>query len=390
MGVIGTGNRGVSLMNIALRLDASITALCDLNPAAAERSADIVLKQTGRKPALFSGDAQAYRRLLEREDLDAVVIATPEPLHARMSMHAMQAGKHVLSEVAAATTLDDGWALIEAVDKTGRTYMMAENCCYYRSNLAVLNMVRSGLFGELTYAECGYVHELRQMYFRPDGSLTWRGELGAMPWNWYPTHAIGPVAQWMGINHGDRFSELIAMAGSNAGIDAYTRRFPAGSAAHSTKFPGDSVVCLIQTEKGRLIELRLDLTSPRPHPSTTYFNLQGSRASYKDEEDERRIWIESRSKSYDWESFAPYLKEFDSDLWQQHEQEAKVTGHGGADYFTVRAFVQCVQSGSPSPINVQDAVSWSSIIPLSGNALRSKARAQQFPDFTSGKWKHPA
>ena len=112
--------------------------------------------------------------MLQRDDLDAVIIATPMQIHAAMSIDAMQAGKHVLSEVAAAMTIDECWGLIHAAEKTGKIYMLSENCCYYESVMAILNMVQKGIFGELTYAECGYVHDCSSLMFEGSGALTWR------------------------------------------------------------------------------------------------------------------------------------------------------------------------------------------------------------------------
>ena len=145
--------------------------------------------------------------------------------HARMSIDALSAGKAVLSEVAAATTLDDCWALVRAVEQTGGFYMMAENVCYYRDLLAVLNMVRKGVFGELAYGECGYVHDCRYLDFAADGSLPRAGEqthneVG----NRYPTHSVGPMARFMDINGADRFVSLVSMSSRSFGPQHYAAK----------------------------------------------------------------------------------------------------------------------------------------------------------------------
>ena len=85
------------------------------------------------------------------EVVDIVVVATPMPLHAPQSIQALQAGKHVLSEVTAAVSLEECWRLLQAAQASGTTYMMAENYCYFRENVLIREMARKGLFGELYF-----------------------------------------------------------------------------------------------------------------------------------------------------------------------------------------------------------------------------------------------
>ncbi|NCO89948.1 MAG: Gfo/Idh/MocA family oxidoreductase, partial [Armatimonadetes bacterium] len=175
-GFIGVGGRGTGLLQQALAHEGvEVTAICDIDEAHLNRGIDLVRKARGNEPAGHSAGPTDYRRLLTRDDVDAVLIATPMQLHGRMAADSLRAGKHVLSEVAAAVTVDECLDLVRAQKESGRTYMLAENVCYYRANLIVLNMIEQGLFGELTYAECGYVHDCRSLLFNGDGSLTWRG-----------------------------------------------------------------------------------------------------------------------------------------------------------------------------------------------------------------------
>jgi predicted dehydrogenase len=331
-----------------------------------------------------------YRRLLDRSDLDAVVIATPMKDHAVMSVDALRAGKHALSEVAAGCTLEECWALVEAVEDTKKLYMLSENCCYQQSCMMVLNMVQQGVFGDLTYAECGYVHDCRPIKFESDGSLTWRGELARDNiGNLYPTHSLGPVAQWMGINRRDRLVSLVSMTTRQASIERYAAaRFGKDSPAARVRFAvGDSTSTLIRTRNGAVIDLRYDTASARPHPSTTYYALQGLKASYESDGD--RIWIEELTRDYAWEPLSKYAQQYEHPSWKRWQEEAKKTEHGGADFFVVREFVRAVRAGGPSPIDVYDAVTWSSIIPLSAESIRGGGKPIEIPDFTRGKWKAP-
>jgi len=388
-GFIGVGGRGTYLLRLILQLpEVKVTAICDINEGNLKRAIKMVGEKDGTQLPGYSKGPFDYRRLLERNDVDAVVIATPVPLHAPMAVDAMRAGKHAFSEVAAATTLDDCWALVETTEKTGRLYMMAENCCYMRPQMMILHMVQQGLFGDFTYAECGYVHDCRNLKFNADGSLTWRGEMARdMIGNLYPTHSLGPVAHWLGINRGDRLVSLVAMTTRQAAFELYAaKRFGKDSPAAKIKFAvGDSTTTLIRTAKGVVIDLRYDTASARPHPTTCYYGLQGTTASYDSDGD--KIWIEGRSKEKTWEALSKYAEEYDHPMWKKYESKAQKTAHGGGDFFPLREFLRAIRTGGPAPVDVYDAAAWSSIIPLSAESLRSKNKPIAIPDFTRGKWK---
>lgn len=391
LAVIGTGGRGTHLLRLFLDAGVQVPALCDVREGNLNRAIDVVEKARGAKPEGYSRGPKDYQRMLQRDDLDAVVIGTPMQVHAEMSIDAMRAGKHVFSEVAACMTLDECWGLVRAAEETKQTYMLAENCCYGREMMAVAAMVRRGVFGPLTFAECGYVHDCRGLVFDGEGKLTWRGEMMRdFRGNLYPTHSLGPVAQWLGIHRGDRMVSLVAMETRQAGMDHFVAaRFPPDHPARKIEFPsGDSVSVLIRTAKGALIDLRYDLSSARPVPSTTYYSLQGTKASY----DSRiaSVWIEGRSKGHQWEPFAAYAKEFDDPLWTRSADEAAGAGHGGMDYFVVRAFLDALARGARPPVDVYDAAAWSAIIPLSGKSIAEGGKPQDFPDFTGGKWETQA
>jgi len=383
-GFIGIGGRGTGLLQLTLTMGGiEVPAVCDIDPSRLA-AAQGILQAAGRPaPATYGDRPHAYRRLLARDDIDAVVIATPMQLHAEMAVDALRAGKHVLSEVAAAVTLEQCWDLVRAVRETGRTYMLAENVCYYRQNLMVRELLSRGVFGDLTYAECGYVHDCRFLMVQPDGRLTWRGELAKQcAGNWYPTHSLGPVAQWLDINGSDRLDRLVSYSTKSVGLARYAREslgLPAESV--SKDFAGDSNACLIRTRKGRVIDLRFDVSSTRPTLSTTYFSLQGEKASYEDRFGER-IYIEGRSPEHTWESIDPYLTEFAHPLWTRWHEVADASGHGGADFYSIQEFADCLREGRPAPIDVVDAATWSCIIPLSARSLLAGGEPQEIPDFT--------
>ena len=387
LGVIGIGGRGTYLLGVALKAGAEVPALCDIDPAALARGTAIVEKERGKKPEGYGNGPKDYQRMLRRDDLDAVLVTTPMQLHAAMSIDALRAGKHALSEVAAAMTVDECWGLVRAAEETGKVYMLAENCCYWYHCLMILNMVQKGLFGELTYAECGYVHDCRSLLFQGDGSLTWRGEMARdCCGNVYPTHSLGPVAQWLGINRGDRFVSLVAGKTTSGALNDYVaKRFPEGHPARQIRFKlPDSTTTLIRTAKGALIDLRFDMCSARPAPTTTYYGLQGVKASYDSRG--QTLWLDGRTPGVRWEELSKYMKEFEHPKWTSHGAEARAAGHEGADYFPIREFAEAVRSGGQPPIDAADAAAWSCIIPLSAKSIAEGGAPQEIPDFTKGKW----
>jgi predicted dehydrogenase len=298
----------------------------------------------------------------------------------------MRTGKDVLSEVAAAMTLDECWALVRAQQETGRTYMLAENCCYWPHLLMIRKMVEEGLFGEITYAECGYVHDCRSLAFDGQGQLTWRGEMARdYGGNLYPTHDLRPIAKCIGINRGDRLLSLVAMESRRDSIETYVAtRFAADHPARKVRFKlADSTNVLIRTAKGILIDQRFDMYSARP-AAGPYHALQGVRGSYDSRL--KSVWIEGSSSSQQWESQDAYAKQFEHPLWTDLAERAKGSGHGGADFFVVYDFLETVRNGGPAPVDVYDAAAWSSIIPLSGKSIAEGGTVQEIPDFTEGRW----
>ena len=383
IGFIGVGDRGTGLLrNILVHPEVDVPVICDINEANLRRALDIVEKARGYRPEGFSKGPEDYRTMCARDDFRAVLIATPQELHARMSVDAMQAGKFVGSEVPACTTIDECWDLVRTERKAKTGYMLLENYRYSQVVMQVTNMAAKGVFGELTYAECAYIHEIRGMRFNNDGSLTWRGEnvlknIGDL----YPTHSIGPVCGWMGINRTDRLVSMVTMASKPAALHEYAaRRFGKNSAPARMEFlNGDTNNTLIRTAQGRLIAVRYDTASPRPSGMGQY-SLQGTRGSYLSSFGEHKVYVEGRSPEHKWEAPEKYRREFEHPYWAERGAEALKTGHSGGDYFVLSDFLEAIRTGA-SPIDVYDAATWSAIRPLSALSLERGSSAVEIPDF---------
>ena len=382
--VVVGARRGKTFIRTARHAGLELSGVCDTKPEALALWKD--------EPGIRLYDR--YEQILDDPSVDAVCLATPADLHAAQSIEALQAGKHVISEVPALRTLEEGAALIEAVRRTGRTYMMAENYCYCREVLMVQNMVEQGVFGELIYASGAYIHDIRKMLFDSNGSLTWRGErrhyaLG----NSYPTHSMGPVCRWLGINRTDRLATLSSFQSKSLAVQTFAARLlPERTEYHQPDFfvAGDTCSSSILTDNRVLIDCRVDWTSVRPHDMFRY-ELQGTEASLFMRDGTAQFWIEGYSEACptgeakDWDPIDKFAADFEHPLWRAHGEEAKAEGHGGGDYFVLREFAEAVREGRSPAIDVYDAVAWSSVMPLSAESVQAGGQPVPFPEIARGR-----
>lgn len=384
--MVGVGSRGTTLLRYLLDLPGvEFPALCDINEANLARAQGIVEKARGRRAEGYSSGLEDFRRLAAREDLDAVITATPWEWHTPVAVAAMKAGKYAATEVPAAITLEECWELVNTSERTGMPCMILENVCYYRNVLMILNMIRQGIFGELVHCEGGYQHHIRKL--RSDGEITWRGMHSVRrDANLYPTHPIGPIAWWTNINRGDRFVYLTSMSSKSRGINrqAATRFGPDHRNARRTYALGDVNTTLIKTENGVTVTLIHDTQSPRPYDLG--FKVQGTRGIYSGTLE--KIFIEGEKGGREqWQDLEPYYEKYEHPVWRKHGQTASKYGHLGGDYLELVQFVAAVRNRTPTPIDVYDCATWSAITPLTEKSVAARSAPVDFPDFTRGKWR---
>lgn len=389
LGVIGVGGRGTGLLQTALLLPGvEVHAVCDVVRGRAEQAQRLVAQKTGTAPEAYWQDELAWQGLLGREDLDAVIIATPWEWHARMAVGAMQAGKVPGVEVPAAITLEECWDLVRVSEQTGKPCMMLENVCYFQNVLTLLRLVREGVFGEILHCEAGYQHDCRFLLFDAQGGLTWRGRHCAEKnGNLYPTHPLGPIGQWLNINRGNRFTQLVSLSSAARGMRDYAaRKFgPDHPAAQGNYLQGDVNTSLLKTENGMTVTLYFDLLTHRPYD--LIFRLQGTAGIYLGTLG--KVCLRTpESEAEQWAPFDPYLKTHAHPLWQAMAEAAlKHGGHGGSDYVMLHDFIRAVRARGPLPQDVYDAATWSAVFPLSIVSVAAGGQPVEFPDFTQGKWK---
>lgn len=386
---IGVGNRGsghVTQMT-ALHPKATITAICDIRDAYAQKSVELV-KSKGQNPKKYSGSEEAWKEMVKRDDIDLVIIATPWQDHVPMCVYAMQQGKHVAVEVPAAYTVEDCWKLVDTAEETQRNCMMLENVCYGDEELTLLQMVNQDYFGTLTHGEAAYIHDLRESMFSKTGYYDqWRIRHHVKyDGNLYPTHGLGPVAQYMGINRGDRFGHLVSMSSLEANLSEYGKTVePDNEFYNYTGFKhGDMNTTLIKTAKGRTIMVQHDVASPRVYSRINA--LSGTKAYH--EGYPSRLSVNGKHEWLTEEERAEVFKKYKHPIWNKLKAEiAKNGGHGGMDFVMLYRLIDCYNQGIMLDQDVYDAADWSVVTPLSGISIQTGNAAVKFPDFTRGKWK---
>jgi len=387
--IIGLGMRGPGAVDrISYIEGAEIVALCDRHADRVTKAQTILTKKGLNEAKAYSGE-DGWKTMLKNEDLDLVYICTPWELHAPMAIEAMKSGAHAATEVPIGLTISEIWEVVKTSEATKKHCMMLENCCYDFFEMLTLNMVRQGLFGELVHAEGAYIHDLLSLNFDKKGyDNMWRlRENIKMNGNLYPTHGIGPIAQCMNINCGDKMNHLVAMQSNDfmmadkarelAATDEFFKEFV------GKKYRGNMDTTLIKTEKGKTLMVQHDVTSPRPYSRIHLLSgTKGFAQKYPKEGiafGHSFVKPEELQKLYD--QYTPELVKFIG------EQAKQVGGHGGMDFMMDWRLIDCLRNGLPLDQTVYDGASWSAIVPLSVQSVAKNSRTVDIPDFTRGNWK---
>lgn len=396
--LIGVGQRGRKhLLRVAQTEGVVITAICDIDTKAIVESQKL-LKDIGKPEVkVFSDGDYAFEKMLEMDEIDGVIIATPWNWHTRIAVKCMKANKYTAVEVTPANTMEECWDLVKTSEETGMPCMILENVCFRRDVMAVRNMVKEGIFGEIVHARCGYQHTLLGGKFRP-GLKFGKGAEGEARWrtqhslkrnaDFYPTHGLGPIATMLDINRGNRFLYLTSTASKAVGIKDYIEE--QGGADHPyAKLPwkqGDVITSTIKTTNGETIIVTLNTSLPRPY--SLDFRVQGTNGVVDFDLSNQRIFVEDEGgkKGHKWEEFKAWQDKYDHPLWKQFEEQAKGAGHGGMDFFITREFINAIKEQRQPALDVYDAAAWSSVVPLSEASIALNSTPQYFPDFTNGNW----
>jgi predicted dehydrogenase len=368
------GVRGLNYMPGFLDIPGvEVTAFCELNEAILEKKA-----VEFNIPNKF----RIYEDMLN-SDIDAVFVATPMNLHAGQSIQALDAGKHVLSEVIAATNINELFWLKERVERSNNVYMMCENYCYRPDAVLAKIMTRQGFFGDLYFAESEYIEDIKSWLIYPDGRTSWRqtwqvGKRGAF----YPTHCLGPIMKCF---EGDHISEV-----SCFGVGPHTAPMFRQE---------DTTTTILRTRQGRLIQLRIDVMSNRPNQNF-YFVLQGTRGAI--ESPRGPLGQQDMYKAYTcngdikvsrgilWEDFWKYSYLLPDNYQNMPVGVKEFAKNGdynscGGDYYVVQDFIRAIREEIEIPVNVYEACEWSAVALLSEISAENNGKMIKMPDFYGGR-----
>ena len=405
---IGVGARGTGhAKQIATINGTEVVAICDLYKDLAERSknncTEIGKGQRHKNIKLYSGSENDWITMLDEVKPDIVFISTNWDTHAPMAIESMKKNAHAFVEVPIATTIEDMWRIIDTSEKTKKHCMMMENVNYGRDELMFLNMCRKGLIGDFLHAEASYIHSLRfQMDEQKRGTGSWRTYHYANgKGNLYPTHGLGPVAQYMNLSRqDDNFSKLVSYSSPALGRKLYAnKKYPKDHKWNKLNFKnGDINTSLIKTELGRTIMVQWDETSPRPYSRHNLIQgTQGTLAGFPTRvafDNESNIKNNISDESVDYHSWIKgkdlekLYEKYDHPLYIRLGNLAKkMGGHGGMDFIMRYRIIECLREGLPLDQNVYEGCFWSAVGPLSGKSVKEDGLPQKFPDFTRGNWK---
>ena len=400
--LIGVGARGSGHSTDFASLEGTeIVAISDLYEDWAKRSADrckeIGAGQRHQNIKLYHGDENLWKQMLMEVKPDAVIIATNWKNHAPMAIEAMKQGAHAFVEVPIATTIEDMWTIVDTSEATGKHCMMMENVNYGRDELMFLNMCRQGLIGDILHGEASYIHELRfQMEEQERGTGSWRTyHYANRNGNLYPTHGLGPVAQYMNLARtDDTFGTLVSYSTPAMGRAKYAKEhYPADHKWNQLNYKGgDLNTSIVKTQMGRTIMVQWDETSPRPYSRLnliqgtlgtlagfpTRVALEGGVEGFTDS---HHSWAQGQ------EALAALYERYDHPLYKKLNETTKNSGHGGMDGIMRYRIVESLRTGTPLDQNLYEGCFWSAVGPLSEKSVAEGGMPQAFPDFTRGGWK---
>ena len=402
VGVVGLGRGQAGISGFTLVPGGYIAAICDINAARRERTLKYLAGKKAPTPKVYGDKGpEDWKRMCEDPDIDLIYNSTPWQLHVPIALYAMEHGKHVVTEVPSAFTVEECWKLVETSERTQRHCMQLENCCYGENEMLAFNLVHLGLLGEISHGEGAYIHDLRTSNYNKWNEETgsggywdyWRLRHNAVHGgNQYPTHGLGPICLDMDINRGDRFDFLVSVDSKQAGFEEVGKGLHADDPWRSglkVKM-ADMNTSIIKTVMGRTIMVQHNVGTA--HPYSRLNLIQGTRGVLQDYP--LRIAIEeSLGKgvhAFDEKKTQEIREKYKHPLWKTRDEIAKrmpVTGHGGMDFLMILRLSFCLQNGLPLDMNVYDLASWCCLCELTEKSADNRGRSMDIPDFTRGGWK---
>jgi predicted dehydrogenase len=315
-----------------------------------------------------------YEEVLDDPAVDAVALTVRAPEQGELAARALEAGKHVHSEVPGAHRLADCWRIVSAVERTGKVYHLAEQTRFWGFVEAWHELVSAGQLGHVTLAEGQYFHYYPDHNFQdpstgqfirpselaenPEARPTW---VNGMPPIHYLPHELGPLLKILD----DRVVEVVAMS---------TR---APSYAHPEIAQPDMQIALMKTAKDTILQLGTSFAQPHPPRNHHWYRLIGTRGRVEWKRSDRdlpRLWLAS-SQMHD-------LAEVD---WRFERtdapSEARGSGHGDADFYAHLAFRDAVLGRKPLEFDVYRAMDVAAPALLAAESIARGSVPLAVPDF---------
>ena len=324
VGLVGVG-RGTAYGRVFMHHELTeVTALCDLNETVLKENAEgFNLADT----ALFTD----YTAFLDSGLFDLVVLGTPIPFHEAQVIAALSRDIHVLSEVTAADSVEACKNIYDAVKKSKAQYMMAENCNYMHFVTEWKKFVDAGSLGDIHFAQCAYVHEIRNRVVDTDGNNLWRTKRAPLH---YCSHSLGPVLYWLddyivrGTGSGTSTNSL-----GNIGVGAI-----------------DMQAALFETAKGRTISLVRSSVSPRK-PAWCGYALYGTKGYIETDN-----YTSNRAQRYFMDTDTDVVAISTNASDPNATEEMKAGGHGSCEYFLIDAYLNALVNNKKPPIDIVKAL----------------------------------
>lgn len=388
--VIGLGGRGIGLLDGVMyhMRDVEIVAVCDVEKDRIEKAQNHAKTRLRPQPKAYTD----YTQIIKDGGIDCAIISTSWSVHSQIAKDFLRAGIPIGVEVGGAYTVEECWDIVQCYEETKTPYMMLENCCYGEYELAVLRMVREGIFGEVVHCSGGYKHDIRDEIAFGNKNKHYRlNEYINRNCENYPTHEIGPISKILDITYGNRMVSLTSTASKACGLKNYVNtrkeKFEDIKALENQDFKqGDIVNTIIKCENGETISITLDTTLPRVY--SRGFEVRGTRAMFS--EDEKRLILDKEDTkiSVSKKSLRYTRRKYGHPIWKYFKTEGIRGGHGGMDWLVLEAFFESVRAGDGNtPIDVYEAATWMVITALSNKSIENGSIPVEFPDFTKGEWK---
>lgn len=384
--IVGVSGRGSSLLENLIQISGvEVPAVCDIVSERAEKGVKIVKNYYG--DGTVCNAYTDYREMIAKEKLDALLIATTWITHVPIALYGMKAGLDVAMEVGGAASVEECWDIIRTSKQTGKFCMLLENCCYARKEMAIFNMVKQGLFGELVHCEGGYRHDLRDeislgrenIHGRLYNFMNRNGEL-------YPTHELGPISKLLNINRGNRFVALSSVSSKSAGLNEWIKKNKGKDydLADYKFAQGDVTTTILKTAHGETVVLTHDCCLPRPYSRN--LTVQGTKGIVHELSDDDSYIFFDGMKNHEYVPIKEFVEKHEHPLWKWYQEVGVKSGHGGMDYLVLLAFTESVKNKTTPPIDIYDTATWMAVTCLSEQSVAMGGAMVPFPDFTNGMW----